>query len=458
MHPRGFGRGRHGPTQHSATIGPIRQNPYTALPMSASATTGRSWCAGSYRVTRTSCIAASVTAFVAGAIYLPAIASVGLRTDTLAHLRFAEVMAVTGRTPGPYYLFEQLTIIVRAAFPFQPLALLIPSLDDRAVTWEVSGTIVLLAFTALLAVILQRRLAHDLGDLWTRDPIRSERVAGVLAVCLLLVAPVTVLTWSRHQLLVGYINLTSFENATVIVSRPLSLLLLWVVAERSASRQRASLIAATAALSLIAVHAKPSFSVCLLPAAGVYLLLSSSRRQRLSSAFWWFGFVIPTSLGLLLQVATSRGQGGIGLAPFEVVRQVLNSRGLSAWWFLPLAVASMLFPAAVVVLQPGALRGSASLRLAWLTTIVGLLFFCLLEVTGRRDYGDLLFGPQIALFIVFVESVRSMIRQTAERVRQFSEGRLLDLRTSVLGALLLVHVLCGWVLWYHEVLYPAAWW
>lgn len=407
-------------------------------------------------------IAEAITAVVVCAIHLPAFASVGLRTDTLAHLRFAESMALTGQAPGPYYLFEQLTIIARAAVPFNALALIAPSLGDRETIWEVSGVVVLLAFTAWLAVLVQQRLTAELSRFRAVRPseeptIQAQAIAGLLTVCLLMVAPVTVLTWARHQLLVGYISVTSFESATVIVARPLSLLLFWIVAERIWSKQSARMVAVTAVLSLLAVHAKPSYSVCLLPAASLLVLLNSTKRRRVDPVMWWVGFVLPTIAALGLQLVLARGQGGIGIAPFEVVQQMLHSRGLSGWWFIPLAAMSLLFPVAVVLIEPGVTR-SSSLRLAWLAMLVGLTIFCVFTVTGRRDYGDLLWGPQIGLFVVFVESVRAIIHAATERLRKRPDSRVFDPRTSILSALFALHVMSGVMLWYHEVVTPAAWW
>lgn len=391
-------------------------------------------------------------------IHLPAFASVALRTDTLAHLRFAQSMALTGRATAPYFLFEQLTIMLRAAVPFNVLALIFPQLDNREATWEISGLLVLLAFTAWLAVVLQRRLATEVGRLVEPSTDRSGWIAGALTICLLIVAPVTVLTWHRHQLLVGYINVTTYESATAIIARPLSLVLFWVVAERLWSRQPARILMATAALSLLAVHAKPSYSICLLPAVAILLVLNPTLRQKVDPGMWWFGFAIPTVAGLAVQVAVSRGEGGIGIAPFTVVQMLLHSRGLSGWWFLPLVVMSLLFPAAVTLTVPHAIRSTSSLQLAWLALVVGLAMFLAFTVTGRRDYGDLLWGPQIGLFVLFVESVRAVIRSTAERRRRHPNGRLLDQPTFVLAALFALHVVSGVVLWYHEVLTPAAWW
>ncbi|MFN7149291.1 MAG: hypothetical protein ACK4V6_07400 [Microthrixaceae bacterium] len=104
-----------------------------------------------------------VLTVVVSAIYLPALASVGLRTDVGAHLRFAEYMSTTGRTPLAYYLYEQLVIGVRALIPFQALERLDADLGDRSTIWDLSGVVVLLVATVLLVQLVYSKLLASSG-------------------------------------------------------------------------------------------------------------------------------------------------------------------------------------------------------------------------------------------------------------------------------------------------------
>ena len=93
-----------------------------------------------------------------------------------------------------------------------------------------------------------------------------------------------------------------------------------------------------------------------------------------------------------------------------------------------------------------------TLVMAWLTFGIGLAMFCLLTVTGRTDYGDFIWGPQMALFVLFVESIRLVLPDLV------GARRRLDVRAGIVLVALTLHVVCGAVLWYHEVVDPAAWW
>jgi len=401
--------------------------------------------------------ARSVGAVVVGAVVallnLPAVASVGLRTDVGAHLRFAAATSLTGKEWGPYSLFEQSTIIVRSLIPFDGLSRLFPALGHRATIWDVSGMIVMLGFAVILSQVVYRRFVPTVAPVVDRA---APAVAGGLTVAALVAAPVTVFTWSRHQLLDGYISITSYENPSVNVLRPIALILFWVLMDRLFGRSRGTVVAMTAALSLLALHAKPSYTVCLLPALILLAAWERWRGRRLDWRLWGLGFVLPSLVGLGYQAVVSRGQGSIGFAPFDIIRGVLEARGMSPWVFVPLLMLSMLFPLTVAVMCWSDARRTASWTTAWITFGIGILLFCTFTVTERRDYGDLIWGPQVALFIVFVESI---VLVAPRVLAPGPDGRRrLTAGSAVVVAALALHVASGAMLWYQEVVHPAAWW
>lgn len=402
-------------------------------------------------------------------LYLPAMASVGLRTDVGAHLRFAETMNTTGREFGPYFLFEQATIAVRALIPFGALSELVPALGERSTTWDVAGLVVLMLFVAALAVIVYDRLADAVT---AAAPRAAVPVAAAATVVALTVAPVTIFTWSRQQLLLGYVSLTSYENPTVIVARPLGLALFWVLMDRLGRRNPARVVLAVAALSLVAQHAKPSYSVVLLPAMVLYALWSRWRREPIDLRLLGLGFVAPTVAGLGFQAVRSAGQGGIAVAPLRIIRQILEAQGLGLWAFLPLLVMSALFPLVVAVAYRREALASRSWVMSWVTFGVGLALYCTFTVTGRRDYGDFVWGAQIALFVVFMESLRLVLPILAGAWTGAGSAaptgatgpppaprwRGLDVRAWLVLAALALHVVGGAMLYYREIVDPAAWW
>ena len=49
------------------------------------------------------------------------------------------------------------------------------------------------------------------------------------------------------------------------------------------------------------------------------------------------------------------------------------------------------------------------LLVAWATLAAGIVYFLLLEIEGRPDYGDFIGGPQIALLVLGLESARAAL-------------------------------------------------
>lgn len=390
-----------------------------------------------------------VLTVVVSAIYLPALASVGLRTDVGAHLRFAEYMSTTGRTPLAYYLFEQLVIGVRAVIPFQALERLDPGLGDRSTIWDLSGMVVLLVATVLLVQIVYSKLLSSTGGATGRG-VRA--VCGVLATSAMVVAPITVLTWSDQNLLNGYVSITSYENPTVILARLFAVVLFWVVVEGFFERNPTRTIVVAAVLSALVLHAKPSFTVCFLPAVCLLAVWSRRRGRSFDARLFWWGLVVPSTAVLLFQLFVAQGEGGVAIAPFKVISDLFESRGQSPWLFAVLVVLSVLFPLLVTTLHWSRATASLTLVMAWLTFGIGLALFCLFTVTGRVDYGDFIWGPQIASLILFIESMRLVL------VDLVGARRRHDVRTGIITVALIAHVVCGAVLWYHEVVDPAAWW
>ena len=385
-----------------------------------------------------------VVGLVVTAIYLPPVLSVGLRTDTGGHLLFAESMAQTGREFGPYNLFEQLVIVVRAFIPFGALERIDPVLGDRATIWDISGVLVVMASVLITADLVHARLSDGKAIGLRRRPwavVASSVVAMV-------VAPITVLTWSGRHLLTGYVNITSYENPTANLVRPFALALLSLFASRVHTRNRRQVVALAALLSVLALMAKPSFTICFLPAVVILWALFERRGEAVDRRFLALGFVLPSVAVLLFQLAMAQGEGGVGLDPLATVRELLASRGHSLWMFPVFVLLSALFPIIVLVVQRREVVRSLPLVTAWLTFAVGIASFSLMRITGRTDYGDLVWGPQVALLLLMVESIRLWAGRRGISPTGF----------WIAAVALALHVVSGGVLWWAEVYRPAAWW
>lgn len=404
----------------------------------------------------------ALIAAVVALVYSPAVWSVGVRTDMSTHLELAEQMSLTGQSQIPYNLFQQLTIAVRAFLPFGEVGAAVPYLAERGVTWEISGVVVIVASAVVTAdLIFNRLLRTTVGD---HRP-GTLRWCALATIGLMVATPVTLLTLGEQQLLAGYIGLTVYHNPTTMLSRPFALVLFWVVAAHLRGRSSGRAVLLMALMSVLVLFAKPSYSVCLLPAVVLAVAWSWWRGRPIEWRAIGLGFFLPTLLGLGVQasvgVAASGGTGGgpgLALAPFEVLTNMFERGGQSAWFFLPLAFLSLLFPITVAVCTHGTAKG-LEWGLAWLTLAIGLTYFLLLEVTTFDDPGDLLWGAMVASFVLFVVAMCVALRLLGPGASPRPElSRRFGLRRGAVATSFSLHVLCGIVLVVVETLYPAQWW
>ncbi|WP_421121227.1 hypothetical protein ACE2AJ_07955 [Aquihabitans daechungensis] len=397
--------------------------------------------------------ARAVLGVLVAAAYLPPLSQVGLRTDLGGHLRLAESLAVSGRGTLTYPLFYQLTILVRALIPFELVAKIDPGLGQRQAIWDVAGVTTAVLIAIVLSQLVYTRIRRvGLDSMPDRSPIP---VALGLSLATLLVAPLTFLSWSSHHLVQGYIGITAYENPTNLLAKPFALVLLVLVSAAFTRKADPRSVAALAAVSVLSMMAKPSFTICFLPAV---LLMWVWRRRRERDLEWRLllaGFVVPSITILGVQAALASGQGSISFLPFAVVSDLLDALGQPTPMFAAYVLASVAFPLATLVVATADER--RRLALPWLAFAVAVGQFCLFGITGRTDYGDLGWGAHLCLFLLFVESCALLAGRfrtgTAEGGRRGWRGAEL-----VLLAFLAAHLVCGLFLLYRETSDPAAWW
>lgn len=399
------------------------------------------------------------------ALYVPPVVSAGLRTDLGGHLLHAQQVELSGSSFAPYFLLYQAVVIVRALIPFSVLEAVVPAAGSRQATWEISAVVVMVGAMVVSAEAIYFRLLGTPGA-------RSARAFGwtqaAAAAGLMVIAPITVLTWSNRQLVGGYVTVTSFDGATTMFLKPFALLLFFFVVDRmDLGSTRTRDIWVCAALSVLAWNAKASFAVCLAPALLVYIAVRLVRGRTVSWRFLIAGFFLPTVLiGATLTAGAahamgSEGRPGLALAPLRTVGDALAGRGQPLWFFAPLLLASCAFPIAVVAAYRRRVVTSPSLILSWLVFAAGAGQYYLFRITGKVDFGDLIGGAQIGLFLVYVESVRfawSEERLAVPALGADRVGRPGGTRRMALSALFVVQVACGVLLLVQDVVDPAAWW
>jgi hypothetical protein len=143
------------------------------------------------------------------------------------------------------------------------------------------------------------------------------------------------------------------------------------------------------------------------------------------------------------------------------VGDLLSVRGQPLWAFAPLLLASCAFPVAVAIAHRRRLATSPSLTLAWLVFAAGAGQYYLFRITNMVDFGDLIGGAQIGLFLVYVESVRFALseeRRSAATTPVVESDRIRRSRRWILSGLFGLQVVCGLFLLVQDVVHPAAWW
>jgi hypothetical protein len=294
-----------------------------------------------------------------------------------------------------------------------------------------------------LALVLHRRILKEGNG--SGSAVEAWASAG-WALALMLVAPITVLTWHARQLYLGYVAPNVFHSPTMSLLKPLALAWFWIVVRPDRGGRRGWVAAALLAWS--ATLAKPSFTVVLVPALVLWLALAR-----------WLPRAVDTRAALASVVA-----GGATLAyqawargaqPALLGFEPLEVMGLySARWQMPFFLfLSIAFPLCLAAARWPASRRHGPLILAWLVFGIGAAYgYLLAEAEPNLGDGNWLWSGQVALFVLFAESVLFFHSRAAEGA---SPTRPWRRACAVVFAL---HLACG-LAWYGaEVVQPHRWW
>ena len=363
--------------------------------------------------------------------------------DYALHARWARELGEKGLLLVPHPLFHVLTVVVRALVPLRLAELVLPGPGRADAAYVVAALAVGAASYVALALVLHRRILEEAPGSSTGG---EDWASAGWALALLLVAPITVFTWRVHQLYLGYVAPNVFHSPTVALLKPLALAWFWSVARPGREGGRGWVAAAL--LALAASLAKPSFTVALVPALALWLALAR-----------WLPRGIGTRAALASLVVggvTLVGQAWArGAKPSLLLLEPLEVMGYySARWQMPLLLLlSIAFPLCVALARWPALRRHGPLMLAWLVFGIAAAYgYLLAEDEPNTGDGNWLWSGQVALFVLFAESV--LFLRSGGRGRA-SPTRRWRLTCAVVFAL---HVACG-LAWYGaEVLQPHAWW
>ncbi len=333
--------------------------------------------------------------------------------DYPVHSVYADKMRQERRPLAPHFLYHASLIVARKAEEMiqhrREALVRTPLKDDRQLDltdprvplvhyyYSRASVAVMVAASLATALIMWVVLRGALGrQRW------SAWVAALVAPLLMLVGPIAIFFDFDREYYLGYIGINVWHNPTTILLKPFALLAFYfgVAALVGTRRPGVMSIIGAALIAILALLAKPSFTICLLPALAVYAGIRLVLRR---PVHWWLlivGLVIPSVAVLAWQYSRTYGRPGTGVefAPLKAMSlySLFLYRKLAFSTVFPLCVYLAFFRHAI---------HSPRLNLAWLVFFFGALCAYLMSEVTRAGDGNFTWGGQVALFILFFESL-----------------------------------------------------
>jgi hypothetical protein len=231
------------------------------------------------------------------------------------------------------------------------------------------------------------------------------------AVTLVIITPVIALNIIDSNYYFGYIGLANYHNPTIHMLRPFALIMFMIALGVLSDRPLSSnwLVFFSAVVTAAATFLKPSYTIALLPALGVFVLYRFAKKQSINWKLLIFGLGIPAVLCLAPQFIITYISGephdGIAFIPFAAA-------SVMAGFHPAKYILSAFFPLVMLAANFNSMKRSPEVLLAWLAFAAGLMQFFLFAETGSRfEHGNFLWGAQISLFVLFAVTIRHLLKE-----------------------------------------------
>jgi hypothetical protein len=310
----------------------------------------------------------------------------GAGADYAIHRNLAVAMKAHLTLYSPHFLLQLLVLA---------LDFLVPGNIDAAMI-----AVSLLAYAAVAASMVRVILRRT----------SSDAVAVTLTLALLFASSLAVFFPIDRHLYFGYIPANVFHNPTMVLLKPLAMLSFGyaVAALWPKEGQNARAFIPCALLTVACALAKPSYTVCILPALVVVAAKRAASRSPIDWKLLLLGFILPASATLVIQyhwtfsdsqiAGVLPGNSHIVFAPLAVMRHYSS-------WLAAKLLLSLLFPISVLATNFRRVRENSALMLAWVLFAIGAGMAYLLAESGpRMTHGNMLWSAQIAVFLLFVQS------------------------------------------------------
>lgn len=374
-------------------------------------------------------------------------------SDYYAHVRQAQRMDEKGVNMSSYFLYQMFVISAHTLFP--------------QVDYLAAGIWVVLLFQVFLGWVLYAVLRGSLRRAFENQPAQASALSGLAAFCLLLVTPLNAVTWPSHNMYFGYIGINVYHSPTIVLLKPLALLLFLAAvavfaageAHGSSSAIRSVPFWLTGGITLLCGLAKPNYIISLLPALGLFGIVWLWKRKKID----WLGLVggiaLPAVallgwqyLATYSQESVYLDEAGIIFAPFLVYGRESNNLLLKF-------ILSIVFPLVGYLAYFSRARRDWSLILAWLTFGFGAVFTYFFAESGvRLQDANFAWCGQVTLFTLYVATMAFFLKQVFDRRSPYSRIKKpahFFLCVSVFG----LQLLCGlWWYWLHLTQPSNVWW
>ncbi|WP_208644361.1 hypothetical protein [Pseudomonas wadenswilerensis] len=351
--------------------------------------------------------------------------------DYVAHLKWASEIEEYGKLILPHPLYHILVIFAK---------------NLLTIDYVAASTLVILLAISLLAILNYRILATSV----------SMPTAILFSVCLLLVTPLQAFFVADNHLYFGYIGITVYHSPTMLLLKPLSLIVFCYAlkaADRPAEGQRLHAMAFAFAVFICGIS-KPNFLLIILPAFVLFLLITQQLASTMQRPYIYGAFFLPTLLVLSLQffhtyffqglsVGTGHEESHVLFLPFETFSHY--SGFLIGKLFLSIA-----FPLLVLLFYPKASAKNKALILAFLCLLMGMILTYFFAESGYRMYaGNFWWSGQIGLYLAFLFSLTFLLGN----MKSLTTTLLDKIKFGLCIAVFFAHTTCGIFYYRQELLF-----
>ncbi|MGO4881333.1 MAG: hypothetical protein ACLP59_10975 [Bryobacteraceae bacterium] len=340
--------------------------------------------------------------------------------DYRVHIDLAQRFYNTGRPFAPHFLYHAL---IAALFAMH----LAPSL-------LCAGRLILVACYLIIPFILYGFLRTVLRD----SSLSRPAYLFIAGLTILLAQPITL----AHAYALGYFWPEPYQIPTSTLLKPFALagFICAVHCLSRGGRTDMRLAAVFAFVTAVGSLSKPSFLICVAPAAAFLMIYRLLRHLPVSVTGLFLGLYLPT-VGILgwQLYATYSGHGPGGMYHDAIVWAPLKFMSYWATGLLWKFLLSICFPLAATALYWKSARADPMAQLAWLTFMIGAFYSYMLAERVHWDVGNLTWSGNIAAFTLFVGTAVFWLREVSAEPR----GRWFRGRAAICGALLVLHALSG---------------